>query len=199
MDYENSTQRNNASQQLRRCFFLPTVVVSSDRSSWSPKHISTTTTYIHQARKYCITNLVKDETFITMSLREQKYYCSHTLLTHIQPVPTVQRTSNTVCKKGWQLFMSLFSTECLRHSLSCRFEETNIAVQLRQPAQSKPSKYGAFHSDRMTDLFRQWGISKDWVQNALQRPQTSVHPLAQQVSWKTHSNWTSKLLQTNAH
>lgn len=68
----------------------------------------------------------------------ESYHCSHTLLTHIPQVPDVQRTSHTVCNKGLQLFMSLFSAECLHHSLSCRFEETNTAEQLIQPAQLKP-------------------------------------------------------------
>lgn len=73
-----------------------------------------------------------------MNLRKRKYHCSHTLLPHIQQVPDVQRTSHTVCNKGLQLFMSLFSTGCLHHSLCWRFEETNAAEQLIQPAQWKP-------------------------------------------------------------
>lgn len=76
-------------------------VMLFDRSSWSLKHSSTNTTYIHLAREYWVSSRSyemhhlanmwkqhkqKDETFITMNPHKWKYYHSHTLWKHIQRV-----------------------------------------------------------------------------------------------------------------
>lgn len=90
-------------------------VMLFDRSSWSPKHSSTSSAYIYLARKYWFSGLVKDETFITMNPHNWKYYHSHTVLKQIQQVCilNVHRTSHICNETG---------------SYLCHFSHLSISV-----------------------------------------------------------------------